>query len=109
MRDLVEQNMNEFINMHPDRNLLLQLIVSEGEGWYQFGTKRLNVKCDNNQLKVRIGGGYCTIDDYVDKNLPFEVARLRPDPFVRGTSVIGKNSSKAEEVSTTGVSVDENI
>jgi hypothetical protein len=102
--------MNEFINMHPDRNLLLQLFVSEGEGWYQFGTKRLNVKCENNQLKVRIGGGYCTIDEYVDKNLPFEMARLRPEnPFVRGTTVLGKKASRAEEVSTSGVSVDENI
>jgi hypothetical protein len=97
--DFVEHKMSEFINLHPDRNHLRQLFVREGEGWYQFGTKRLNVKCENNLLKVRVGGGYCTIDDYVDKNLPFEVARLGADPYVGRTSMVGKSGLNRNSVS----------
>ena len=79
--DFVDHKMSEFINLHPERNHLRLLFVREGEGWYQFGTKRVNVKADASSLKVRVGGGYITIDDYVDQNLPFEVARLNADPL----------------------------
>jgi hypothetical protein len=77
--DTIDQRMSEFINSHPERHHLRLLFVREGEGWYSFGTKRVNVKAEGNLLKVRVGGGYTSIDDYVDQNLPFEVARLNAD------------------------------
>lgn len=98
--DLVDHKMSEFINLHPDRHHLRILFVREGEGWYQFGTKRLNVKFETNLLKVRIGGGYCSIDDYVDQNLPFEVARLSAEPLgARSSVLIGKKEAKKSSVS----------
>jgi hypothetical protein len=105
--DIVDQMMSDFINLHPDRHHLRLLFVREGDGWYQFGTKRVNVKSEKNLLKVRVGGGFCTIDDYVDQNLPFEVARLNNDTsgrsFKTSSSAPGKKSaSKSPRKSDNG-------
>lgn len=102
--DSLDQIMSDFINMHPERQHLRILFVREGEGWYQFGTKRVNVKCENNLLKVRVGGGFCTIDDYVDQNLPFEVARLNNDNSGRSikTSASAKRLSVSPRKSDNG-------
>jgi len=77
--------MSEFINLHPERVHLRLLFSRETDGWYSFGTKRVNVKYENNLLKVRTGGGFITISDYVDQNLPFEIARMNGESFVGRT------------------------
>ena len=46
---------------------------------YSFGTKKINVKCENNCLKVRVGGGYVSIEEYVDLNMPYEIAKMNND------------------------------
>jgi hypothetical protein len=84
--DIVDSKMSEFINLHPERHNLRLLFSREGDGWYQFGTKRVNVKFESNLLKVRVGGGYITIEDYVEQNLPFELARLNADFAMRGSA-----------------------
>lgn len=44
------------------------LFLRESEGVYQFGTKRVFLKIDKgDQIKVRIGGGYINIDEFIDK------------------------------------------
>jgi hypothetical protein len=92
--DTIDQRMSEFINSHPERQHLRLLFVREGEGWYSFGTKRVNVKAEGNALKVRVGGGYTTIDDYVDQNLPFEVARLNADLVGRADQAAARENAK---------------
>lgn len=81
--DYIDIKMSEFINTHPDRYQLRQLFVRESEGFYSFGTKRINVKCENNQLKVRVGGGYVSIDEYVEQNIAFECAKTGADSILQ--------------------------
>ena len=47
----------------------------ENEGVYQFGQKRLSVKIENGSLKCRVGGGYLSIDEFVDQYLPIELEK----------------------------------
>mgnify|MGYP002654826223 CR=1 FL=1 len=46
-----------------------------------FGTKRVNIRVDNNNINVRVGGGYLSIDEFIEQYTPSEVERmLRMDP-----------------------------
>jgi hypothetical protein len=77
---------NEFINLHPERQHLKLLFVRESLGWYQFGTKRCNIKSENGFLLVIANGGTCTIDEFIDQNLGLEVTRLNANPYRRGSA-----------------------
>jgi hypothetical protein len=71
--------MAEFISTHQDKVYLRSLFCREVEGMYSFGTKKINVKCEDNCLKVRVGGGYVSIEEYVDLNMPYEIAKMNND------------------------------
>ena len=44
------------------------LFVRESEGVYQFGSKRVYIKIGKgNQVLVRVGGGYMTIEDFINQ------------------------------------------
>ena len=36
------------------------------EGFYEFGTKKLQLQIKNNQIMVRVGGGWQDIDEFLD-------------------------------------------
>jgi hypothetical protein len=38
----------------------------EGEGVYLFGTKRVNIRVDNNNINVRVGGGYLSVEEFIE-------------------------------------------
>lgn len=42
------------------------------EGTYNFGSKKTNLKIEHDQLQVRVGGGFSTIEDFLDLNLKAE-------------------------------------
>lgn len=56
-----------FINAHQERPSLKSLFVREQEGVYNFGSKKTNIKMENGLLKVRVGGGYLSIEEFVDQ------------------------------------------
>ena len=71
----------EYINNYPDRSRLKIMFQRESEGVYIFGTKRVNIRVDNNNINVRVGGGYLSIDEFIEQYTPSEVERmLRMDP-----------------------------
>ena len=51
------------------------MFVRENEGVYSFGTKKTNIKIESGNLKVRVGGGYLSIDEFVDQYLPIEFSK----------------------------------
>lgn len=63
--DPIDKRLAIHLSSHPKP---LQLVNFErvAEGTYNFGSKKVNLKLDNDQLKVRVGGGYATIDDFLD-------------------------------------------
>lgn len=41
--------------------------VREAEGIYKYGKKRVFMKIENDQMIIRVGGGYLTIDEFIDQ------------------------------------------
>jgi hypothetical protein len=60
------------------------MFMRESEGVYEFGSKRVYVKVDKEKINVRVGGGYLSIDEFLDQYTPSELEKLeRKDPLKR--------------------------
>ena len=62
------------------------LFLRESTGVYQFGSKRVYIKIEKgNQIKVRVGGGYMHIDDFIEQYTQQEVEKIerRSDVITR--------------------------
>ena len=80
--DGVDCKLADFINNYPDRNKLKIMFIREKAGVYEFGTKRVEVRHNKNKLVVRIGGGYMSVDEFLDQYMTIELEKLeRRDPL----------------------------
>lgn len=92
--DYIDGRVAEFINNYPDRNKLKLMFMRESEGVYQFGTKRVNVRVEKNKIQIRVGGGYMSIDEFLDQHTPIELGKLeRRDPLKRFSEKIAIQKS----------------
>ena len=64
--DTVDKKLAEFINNYPERHKLKIMFMRESDGVYQFGSKRIGVKVERDNIKIRVGGGYLSIDEFID-------------------------------------------
>ena len=64
--DSIDKKLAEYINNYPERSKLKIMFMRESEGVYQFGSKRVAVKVEKDNIKVRVGGGYLSIDEFLD-------------------------------------------
>ena len=64
--DVIDRLLAEYINNYPDRQKLKIMFMRESEGVYEFGSKRIGVKVDKDKINVRVGGGYLSIDEFLD-------------------------------------------
>ena len=65
------------------------MFMRESEGVYQFGTKRVMIKCVKEKIEIRVGGGFLSIDEFLDQYTPVELEKLeRKDPMRRMTDRI---------------------
>jgi CYTH domain-containing protein len=82
--DSTDKKLAEFINNYPERSKLKIMFMRESEGVYQFGSKRVAVKVEKDNIKIRVGGGYLSIDEFLDQYTPVELEKLeRKDPLKR--------------------------
>lgn len=82
--DAVDKRLAEYINNYPDRQKLKIMFMRESEGVYQFGTKRVIVRVDKDRINIRVGGGFLSIDEFLDQYTPTELEKLeRKDPLKR--------------------------
>jgi len=82
--DKIDKRIAEYINNYPDRQKLKIMFMRESEGVYQFGSKRVGVKVDKDKINIRVGGGYLSIDEFLDQYTPAELEKLeRKDPLKR--------------------------
>jgi hypothetical protein len=80
--DPIDKRLAEFINNYPERQKLKIMFMRESEGVYQFGTKRIAVRVEKDKINIRVGGGYLSIDEFLDQYTPTELERLeRKDPL----------------------------
>lgn len=102
--DPLDVKLAEYINNYPDRAKLKIMFMRESAGVYAFGSKRINVEVMQDRIKVRIGGGYLSIDEFIDQYTPTEVEKqLSRDPLMRFSgklavqmAVQGRNTSPAK-------------
>jgi hypothetical protein len=64
--DKIDKKIAEYINNYPERQKLKIMFMRESEGVYQFGSKRVMVKIDNDKINIRVGGGFLSIDEFLD-------------------------------------------
>ena len=82
--DPIDSKIAEYINNYPDRNKLKIMFMRESEGVYEFGSKRVNVRIEKGRILIRVGGGYLSIDEFLDQNTPIELEKIeRRDPLKR--------------------------
>ena len=46
------------------------MFLRESEGIYEFGSRRIAVRVDNDKINIRVGGGYLSIDEFLDHYTP---------------------------------------
>ena len=82
--DTIDKKIAEYINNYPDRQKLKIMFMRESEGVYQFGSKRVAVKVDKDKINIRVGGGFLSIDEFLDQYTPAELEKIeRKDPMKR--------------------------
>ena len=82
--DTIDKKLAEYINNYPDRQKLKIMFMRESEGVYQFGTKRVYVKCVKDKIEIKVGGGFLSLDEFLDQYTPVELEKLeRKDPLKR--------------------------
>ena len=64
--DLIDHKLAEYVNNYPERSKLKIMFTRESEGVYEFGSKRVYVRVDKDKINVRVGGGFLSIDEYID-------------------------------------------
>ena len=86
--DFIDRRLAEFINASNDPNRLTKLFLRERDGVYQFGTKRIYIKIENEKIFIRVGGGFLTLEEFLRTHVPQELERMAvKDPI----QVLSKN------------------
>ena len=68
----------------------INLAVSKlGNGWYMIGERKILLKIVNKKLLVRMGGGYMSIDEFIECN---------PDLVLDKFDMMAKMSQKQDKV-----------
>jgi hypothetical protein len=62
----VDKKLAEYINNYPDRQKLKIMFMRESSGVYEFGSKRINVSVQRDKIQIKVGGGYLSIDEFLD-------------------------------------------
>ena len=102
--DATDKKLAEYINNYPDRQKLKIMFLRESEGVYEFGSKRVMVKVERDKIQIKVGGGYLSIDEFLDQYTPAELEKLeRRDPLKRFTERVAVQkvlaSSEGKEAS----------
>jgi hypothetical protein len=63
----VDRKLAEYINCSQLKiKFKLSRLERESEGVYRYGMKRVFIKIENDQIIIRVGGGFMNIDEFVD-------------------------------------------
>ena len=84
-RDNVDEKLADYLNKM-DPSQIKIMFMRESSGVYEFGSKRVMVRVERGKIQIKVGGGYLSIDEFLDQYTPDELSKLqRRDPFRRVT------------------------
>jgi chromosome segregation ATPase len=86
--DPIDKKLAEYINNYPDRSKLKIMFMRESSGIYQFGSRKIYVRVEKDRISIRVGGGYLTIDEFLDIYTPIELEKI--DRKNSGTKSVSK-------------------
>ena len=96
--DAIDRKLAEYINNYPDRQKLKIMFMRESEGVYEFGSKKVYVKVEKDKIRIKVGGGFLSIDEFLDQYTPAELEKLeRRDPLKRFTEKVAVQKSIADK------------
>jgi hypothetical protein len=65
--DLLDRKLADYINnSHPEVKPHMGF-ERESEGIYKYGKKRVFMKIEKDQIIIRVGGGYLTIEEFINQ------------------------------------------
>lgn len=65
--DPLDQKLAMFINNMPYEVRDKMRFERESEGIYKYGKKRVFMKIEKDQIIIRVGGGYLTIEEFIEQ------------------------------------------
>lgn len=71
--DAIDIALSEYLNSLDDPIPIP--FTRENEGVYLFGTKRIFLKLENNKIRIRVGGGYTNIEEFIEIYTTTELER----------------------------------
>ena len=58
------------------------MFMRESEGIYQFGSRKVAVRVEQDRITVRVGGGYISVEEFLEQYTPLELEKQdRKDPL----------------------------
>ena len=66
--DAIDTALAQYMNNYPDKKKIKIMFIRQGQGIYLFGSSLVNIKCERNNLQIKIGGGYQPIGEFLDTN-----------------------------------------
>lgn len=95
-KDQIDTHLADFINNYSERSKLRIMFLRESEGVYHFGSRRVYVRVDRDKINVRVGGGYLSIEEFLDVYTPMELDRVdRNDPLKKFSEKIAVQKTLA--------------
>ena len=68
--DPIDSKLADFINKSDPEKRMKCLFVRETEGHYSYFTKKVIMKVENHNLVLRVGGGFMSIDQFIEQHNP---------------------------------------
>lgn len=74
--DFTDKRLADYINNNQTHSKASLFFVRENsEGRYTYGRKKIFIKIENDQVIIRVGGGYKTIDQFLEEHCPYVVRK----------------------------------
>lgn len=77
------------------------MFMRESAGVYVFGSRRVSVKVERDKIKIKVGGGYLSIDEFLSQYTPIELEKLeRRDPLKRFSEKVAVQKTVEERLAS---------
>ena len=97
--DPIDTKLAEYINNYPERKKLKIMFMRESEGVYEFGSRKVMVKVERGKIQIKVGGGFLSIDEFLEQYTPAELDRLdRTDPLKRFSEKVAVQKMLGDKV-----------
>lgn len=75
--DPVDRRLAEYINNAPYKLRDHMKFERESEGIYKYGKKRVFMKIEKDHIIIRVGGGYLTIEEFIEQYCDTEASKKK--------------------------------